>query len=53
LICGTACIGPIIPGFFTRYCSSLFPASNTITLAPDCASLPATAAPELPEPTTT
>ncbi len=53
LIFGSACIGPIIPGFFTRNLSSDFPASSTITLAPDSASRPARAAPELPEPTTT
>jgi hypothetical protein len=53
LIWGTACIGPIIPGFFTRNCSSDLPASSTITLAPDSAKRPATAAPALPEPTTT
>jgi len=53
LIFGSACIGPIIPGFLTRNCSSLLPASSTMTLAPDCASRPASAAPELPEPTTT
>jgi hypothetical protein len=53
LICGTECIGPIMPGFFTRNCSSLLPASSTITLAPLCARRPAMAAPELPEPTTT
>ncbi len=53
LILGSACIGPIMPGFLTRNCSSLLPASSTITLAPDWASRPAIAAPELPEPTTT
>ena len=53
LILGSACIGPIIPGFFTRNFSSDLPASSTITLAPDSASRPAIVAPELPDPTTT
>jgi len=53
LISGTACIGPIMPGFLTRIFSSVLPASSTITLAPLSARRPAIAAPELPEPTTT
>jgi hypothetical protein len=53
LISGTECIGPIIPGFLRRNFSSVLPASTTITLAPDSASRPAIAAPELPDPTTT
>jgi hypothetical protein len=42
-----------MPGFLTSRLPSALPASSTITLAPDSASRPAIAAPELPEPTTT
>jgi hypothetical protein len=50
---GSACIGPIIPGILVSICSSDFPASRRITLAPDWASRAATIEPELPDPTTT